>query len=569
MYNEQIGMPSNDNPSKQVVGSEYTAKETAERLDVELKMLGNFADTLNQITTLQEVLQSGLETGVALLGASTGWIILVDEFGSARLAACQNSPGGVLPPSIPTEYYQEFPPCDCMKQLLAGSLTAPSRITTCDLLEKFLNSSRGGSAERGESMIKKIRPALTEHISLPLHTAGRVIGMLNLVTPSKHTFTNEESCLLQTIGNQLSVAIERARLLDETQEAFQREQRLTEVTRTISSALDLGVILRNIVNLSVELVGADTGGLGLLIPDSDKIVSPYYLFNDSKKIKALRSLPLGEELARQMIESGKPVFLATYHTPSDTAQPIVAQELIAAGVHGVIGAPIVAGETRLGALVLYSLSSARRFSERTHVFSERYLSLVDAVGRQAGVAIQNSRLYEENQELAATDPLTGLYNRRHFYTLASHEFNMARRFNQSITAIMVDIDHFKRVNDTYGHLIGDIVLQNVANRCNKILRQSDILCRYGGEEFVILMIGTSLESALQIAERLRKHIADTPIETEGKSISITVSLGVAALGPYMHPVSLTGLDILINRADQALYTSKQNGRNRVTTWESR
>jgi diguanylate cyclase (GGDEF)-like protein len=416
-------------------------------------------------------------------------------------------------------------------------------------------------------MIKKIRPALTEHISLPLHTAGRVIGMLNLVTSPKHTFTYKESCLLQTIGNQLSVAIERARLLDETQEAFQREQRLTEVTRTISSALDLGVILRNIVNLSVELVGADTGGLGLLIPDSDKIVSPYYLFNDSKKIKALRSLPLGEELARQMIETGKPVFLSKINTPSDTAQPIVAQELIAAGVHGVIGAPIVAGETRLGALVLYSLSSARRFSER-------YLSLVDAVGRQAGVAIQNSRLYEENQELAATDPLTGLYNRRHFYTLASHEFNMARRFNQSITAIMVDIDHFKRVNDTYGHLIGDIVLQNVANRCNKILRQSDILCRYGGEEFVILMIGTSLESALQIAERLRKRIADTPIETEGKSISITISLGVAALGPYMHPVSLTGggarpLDILINRADQALYTSKDNGRNRTTTWESR
>ena len=553
MYNEQIGMPSNDNPSKQVVGSEYTAKETAERLDVELKMLGHFAYTLNQSTTLQEVLQSGLETGVALLGASTGWIILVDEFGSARLAACQNSPGGVLPPSIPTEYYQEFPPCDCMKQLLAGSLTAPSRITTCDLLEKFLNSRR----------------KISEHISLPLHTAGRVIGMLNLVTSPKHTFTNEESCLLQTIGNQLSVAIERARLLDETQEAFQREQRLTEVTRTISSALDLGVILRNIVNLSVELVGADTGGLGLLIPDSDKIVSPYYLFNDSKKIKALRSLPLGEELARQMIESGKPVFLSKIYTPSDTAQPIVAQELIAAGVHGVIGAPIVAGETRLGALVLYSLSSARRFSERTHGFSERYLSLVDAVGRQAGVAIQNSRLYEENQELAATDPLTGLYNRRHFYTLASHEFNMARRFNQSITAIMVDIDHFKRVNDTYGHLVGDIVLQNVANRCNVSLRQSDILCRYGGEEFVILMIGTSLESALQIAERLRKHIADTPIETEGKSISITISLGVAALGPYMHPVSLTGLDILINRADQALFISKQNGRNRVTTWEAR
>ena len=541
MHNEQIGKPSNDNPSKQVVGSEYTAKETAERRDVELKMLGNFADTLNQTTSLQEVLQSGLETGVALLGASTGWIILVDEFGSARLAACQNSPA-----SLPTEYYQEFPPCDCLKQLLAGGLTAPSRITTCDLLEKFLNSRR----------------KISEHISLPLHTAGRVIGMLNLVTPPKHTFTNEESCLLQTIGDQLAVAIERARLLDETQEAFLREQRLTEVTRTISSALDLGVILRNIVNLSVELVGADTGGLGLLIPDSDKIVSPYYLFNDSKKIKALRSLPLGEELARQMIETGKPVFLAAYHTPSDTAQPIVAQELIAARVHGVIGAPIVAGETRLGALVLYSLSSARRFSER-------YLSLVDAVGRQAGVAIQNSRLYEEIQQLAATDPLTGLYNRRHFYTLASHEFNMARRFNQSITAIMVDIDHFKRVNDTYGHLVGDIVLQNVANRCNESLRQSDILCRYGGEEFVILMIGTSLESALQIAERLRKRIADTPIETEGKSISITVSLGVAALGPYMHPVSLTGLDILINRADQALFTSKQNGRNRVTTWEAR
>jgi diguanylate cyclase (GGDEF)-like protein len=517
----------------------FSAQEMAERRDIELKMLGNFADTLNQTTSLQEVLQSGLETGMVLLGASTGWIILVDEFGSARLAACQNSPA-----YLPSEYYEEFPPCDCVKQLFAGDLTAPSRITTCDLVGKFLDN----------------RSQISEHISLPLRTAGRVLGILNLVTPPKHVLTDEESLLLQTIGDQLAIAVERARLLNENQEAFLREQRLTEVTRTISSALDLGVILRNLVNLSVELVGADTGGLGLLIPNSDKIISPYYLFNDSKKIKALRSLPLGEELTRQMIETGKPVFLAAYHNPSDAAQPIAAQELIAAGIQGVIGTPIVAGETRLGALVLYSLSSTRRFSER-------YLSLVDAVGRQAGVAIQNSRLYEEIQQLAVTDPLTGLYSRRHFYTLASQEFNIARRFNQAIAAIMIDIDHFKRVNDTFGHLVGDVVLQNIANRCNERLRQSDILCRHGGEEFVILMTGTSLEIAMQIAERLRKRVADTPIETEGKTIPITISLGVAALGPYMHPVTLTGLEILINRADQALYISKQKGRNRVTAWE--
>jgi diguanylate cyclase (GGDEF)-like protein len=537
---EQVGKSSNMNPVQRAEQANSSAQEMAEVQDMELKMLANFTDTLNQITTLQEVLQSGLETGMVLLGAPTGWIILVDEFGSARLAACQNSPT-----SLPAEYYQEFPACDCLKQLLSGDLKALSQITTCNLLEKFLDSKSN----------------ISEHISLPLRTAGKAIGILNLVTPSKHVFTGEERLLLQTIGDQLAMAIERARLLDETQEALLREQRLTEVTRTISSALDLGVILRNIVNLSVELVGADRGGLGLLIPNSDKIVSPYYLFSTSKKISALRLLPLGDELARQMIESGKPVFLAAYHTSSECAQPIVAQELISAGVQGVIGAPIVAGESRLGALVLYSLSSARRFSER-------YLSLVDAVGRQAGVAIQNSRLYEEIQQVAATDPLTGLYNRRHFYILATQEFNNARRFNQSIAAIMIDIDHFKRVNDTYGHLVGDIVLQNVANRCNESLRESDILCRYGGEEFAILMTGTSLESALQIAERLRKRMVNTTIEIEGKSIPITISLGVAALGPYMHPVTLTGLEILINRADQALYTSKQNGRNRVTAWEA-
>jgi len=162
------------------------------------------------------------------------------------------------------------------------------------------------------------------------------------------------------------------------------------------------------------------------------------------------------------------------------------------------------------------------------------------------------------QRLAITDGLTGIYNRRYFFELAERELNRARRSEHLVSAIMLDVDHFKKVNDTYGHAIGDQVLRAVAERCSKNIRSIDNLGRYGGEEFAVILPLADLKVAQIVAERLRQCIADVPIPTEKGDVTVTISLGVASSVQDDEDAAA-----LLNRADAAMYEAKQAGRNRV------
>ncbi|MDD3311298.1 PAS domain S-box protein [Pseudodesulfovibrio sp.] len=164
------------------------------------------------------------------------------------------------------------------------------------------------------------------------------------------------------------------------------------------------------------------------------------------------------------------------------------------------------------------------------------------------------------RELATTDALTGLNNRRWFMELATAEFARSRRYNRALAMFMMDIDHFKRVNDTYGHDVGDQVLSSLAGIAVGALREADILGRLGGEEFGVLLPETSRQSALDVAERLRAAVENAILRTNAGELRITVSLGVAVMGG-----TTSSVDGLLKEADVALYQAKENGRNRVFT----
>jgi diguanylate cyclase (GGDEF)-like protein len=176
------------------------------------------------------------------------------------------------------------------------------------------------------------------------------------------------------------------------------------------------------------------------------------------------------------------------------------------------------------------------------------------------------RSEELYRELAITDPLTGIFNRRHFYQLAESELQRSCRYCRPLAVLMIDIDYFKRVNDTYGHGIGDQVLQALAGLVREALRAVDIFARYGGEEFIALLPETGLGAVRPIAERLCRKIAETPLPIELNPINITISVGASAFDPsaQLSPSSKKGtLDQLIDLADKALYEAKKAGRNRV------
>lgn len=166
------------------------------------------------------------------------------------------------------------------------------------------------------------------------------------------------------------------------------------------------------------------------------------------------------------------------------------------------------------------------------------------------------------EKLATLDSLTDLYNRRHFYSLAQREIERVVRYKRSVTALMLDIDHFKQVNDIHGHAVGDEALRAIANILRKSLREVDILGRFGGEEFAILLPETHPDKGRQVAERIRLAIAEQPITTAAGDLSLTISIGVTGIAGVKPNEAFT-LDQLLKQADDALYQAKHNGRNRT------
>ena len=185
-------------------------------------------------------------------------------------------------------------------------------------------------------------------------------------------------------------------------------------------------------------------------------------------------------------------------------------------------------------------------------------SMLAAAAALLGVSVKNAQLFREVHDNSVRDMLTGCFNRRHALEVMDAELRRARRSSQPLSLVMFDLDHFKAINDTHGHLCGDAVLAAIGVRMKAVLRTSDLRCRYGGEEFLALLPDTPLGGACRVAENLRQDIADHPVTWNGMSIPITASFGVTGIMPgEVDPL------VLMARADGALYRAKQDGRNCV------
>jgi diguanylate cyclase (GGDEF)-like protein len=217
-------------------------------------------------------------------------------------------------------------------------------------------------------------------------------------------------------------------------------------------------------------------------------------------------------------------------------------------VEGQICFPMVAGGAAIGAM---------GFPKRAPL-TDSQRGILAAASALLAVSIKNAQLFRDTRENSLRDGLTGCFNRTHGIEMTATELRRARRSRTPISMIMFDLDHFKEINDRHGHLCGDLVLATVGRRMKDSLRGSDIRCRYGGEEFLIVLPETPLEGARHVAELLRKDIADNPIEWNGAKLSISASFGVTAALE-----SELDTPLVIARADSALYCAKSEGRNCV------
>lgn len=217
----------------------------------------------------------------------------------------------------------------------------------------------------------------------------------------------------------------------------------------------------------------------------------------------------------------------------------------------VLALPLVARGDKFGCLVM--------LCERNVRLAKDQVSTLNAAVNHLSLALNNALMFDKIKTRADRDGLTRVYNRRSFDERLEEEFKRHQRLKTDLSLLMIDLDHFKYINDTYGHLAGDMVLEKVARLFECTLRSTDFIARYGGEEFVIILPHTTENNAQMLAERIRKRIEETNMVFDGTSFNVTASIGVSSICPAGFAVE----NGLVQRADEALYEAKQNGRNRV------
>jgi len=334
----------------------------------------------------------------------------------------------------------------------------------------------------------------------------------------------------------------------------ERDQRtlanaLKNAASLVNSPLDLDEVLSRVLAAVGDVVSVDVSSI-ILIGDRGVLsgIGRSGLSGFQKKMETLKNLSINDfQTLRTMKRTGNPLLI-----PDIALYPAWSSLAGETKTHSYLGCPIKIKGRVAGFLSLENVKPG--FFNREHV--EKLQSFVDL----AATAIENARLQQETQKMAISDELTALFNRRGLMDLGRREIDRARRFNHPLSVAILDLDNFKTINDTYGHIAGDQMLNQVADCCRSGFRDIDIIARYGGDEIVVLLIENNLEQAYQIANRFRESIANRVFKTDAGNLSTTVSIGVAELTKEMD-----NLTELIDTADRALYIAKEAGRNQIMT----
>jgi diguanylate cyclase (GGDEF)-like protein len=390
-------------------------------------------------------------------------------------------------------------------------------------------------------------------IGAPLIIQDHSIGIITLHSNTVNQFNKSHLHLITTFAGQVAVALENARLYTEMAHSAERFKILYSLSRVISAKIRSEDIFPAIHKAVSQLMTPDFFGLSLFDPRT-QIMRDAYRVEHGKHLP-LSSRPVDKGLTASVLRNGKSLHFSNFDSATANAYGSImfANQADSELPQSVLIVPLSIGSNCIGTMSVHK--------HKPNMFDDGDREILELLASNVAIAIENARLFDEIQQLAITDPLTKLYNRRKFEELSTKEFERSRRYHHPLCLIMIDLDQFKQINDTYGHIVGDQVLSGLASLCRNNLRVTDILARYGGEEFVILLPETSAEQAMATAERLRQDCAQTEFSSNQGEINITISIGVDEL-----TADCSSLEMLIDRADQALYASKNFGRNTCTFW---
>ena len=546
----------------EIMSAEITAEQVALVLSKSL-LLEEERKQVKQLTALHDVAQTAIEVDnedqlIERVTDIIGQNLFPDNFGVMLLDA----EAGVLRVHSSYRFYTN-------EKIQAREIRIGEGITGA--VAKNGMPQRIGNVRRIPEYVDVDDRTLSE-LCVPIKFQDRILGVINAESTRRDAFTADDERLLATLAGQLATTIQHSRkskvehnLVDQLAHSNALVHAIAQIMTQIERAFTVAEIIETLGN---ELLRIDLTCIIATHDASRDLFTIRYTSLPSDFLEIVET-GLGYPLLRysftrqklnQVLKSENILYPAAIPKPEDEIM-ILFKDAERPGVIRILGEigvtpaleplrlPLTLEDSLLGILWVWG-SNIRKTD----------LPIMSIFAKQIGISLERARLFQEVQNLAITDPLTGLHNRRSLFELGKVELLRAIRLNRPFCCMLLDLDHFKQINDNYGHHVGDQVLEKFAQHCKNSVRAVDLVGRYGGEELIIIMPETELKDAVPVAERLRTSLCERPMRIPDQELHVTVSIGLAQKDEHT-----LQLETLVARADQAMYIAKHKGRNQVAT----
>lgn len=367
-------------------------------------------------------------------------------------------------------------------------------------------------------------------------------NLLNMTNGKFNVATGETAALFMKLIRQQN------KQKKEIRESLEEHQILAEVALKLSEAETSDNIFETIVNGAMNLAGVPAASLSIYNDSRDELFLVYAKGFSTEFYQQSIDLVRTGGLTEHVLSKKEPFVVSNVEENPAFNNPLLIKE----GVKSLISIPLVAQDGPMGILFLDDF--------KPREFSQSCLDILKLLASKASLAIQKQQAFEKLKALSIRDPLTGLYNRRYFMEILTLELDRALRLNHPLSAIIFDIDHFKKINDQFGHLAGDRIIQSLAQLFKSSVRKYDTFARFGGDEFLILLTDADQTAAIKLCERLKISISNAKLLPDGSAV--TCSFGIHALSES--EIQKITPDEFLHQADTALYESKQKGRNQIS-----
>jgi diguanylate cyclase (GGDEF)-like protein len=424
----------------------------------------------------------------------------------------------------------------------AGAVGAAVRRKVTTNLQEIRPGYRGICYYRGPAMVRSF-------IAVPVLERGHLRAVLCADRIAERPFSPTEEELLRGSTSHILRAFENERVFMALETSKREQEILYRASQALSTALTQDAVMEAGLDAAADIAPHDFAAITEYQPEGRRHIVKRAVGERALDLQGLRFRD-NASLTAMVVKNRH---YLPYRGDFDAKQQVLfTKKAKIKGMESLLVLPLVVREEPIGTLIVASKTSS--------AFGASIRETLQALANQLAVSLANARAVRQLEELATTDGLTGCLNKRAFLSELHQKLMAAQRFGRKLSLIVTDLDHFKAVNDTYGHAAGDRVLQELGRVLKQVKRETDLVARFGGEEFCVLCEETDARGAQLLAERVREELANTELQTELGALRVTASLGVATF-----PDHAKSAEELFSQGDKALYEAKNRGRNQVCT----